>query len=280
MKIRVTKVKNETSEAVSIHFKQPFFYKIRYKAGQFISIFVVIDGKQYSAPYALSTSQLVDRDLAVTVKREKGDLVSNFLCDAMKPEMIIKISQPYGFWANDFNRHKEIVLIGGGSGISALFSIAKEALYKDTTSKVYLLYCNRNESSIIFKSELEDLSTMFPNRFSKRHVLSDPTDGWMGNKGKITPENTVLFLHSFGLNDIQHSVFFISSPKELMEAVLHGLGTIKIPTANIHVQDSCEVLSNHIVQIPSEIGQTKGSLHLSRILNPQPIWELALSCSF
>ncbi|MEL6802546.1 MAG: 2Fe-2S iron-sulfur cluster-binding protein, partial [Bacteroidota bacterium] len=63
-------------------------------------------------------------------------------------------------------------LIGAGSGITPLMSILRTALEEEPLSKIYLLYGNKTEDSIIFKAALDELEQKFPDRLFVTHTLS------------------------------------------------------------------------------------------------------------
>jgi ring-1,2-phenylacetyl-CoA epoxidase subunit PaaE len=72
------------------------------------------------------------------------------------------------------SKRRHVVLLGAGSGITPLISIAKTVLFAERESQVSLLYGNRNESSIIFRQELDALGQQYAGRFQVIHVLSQP----------------------------------------------------------------------------------------------------------
>ena len=83
---------------------------------------------------------------------------------------------PIGNFTTEFNsvNTRELVLFGGGSGITPLMSIAKSALDQEPNSNVTLVYANRAEDSIIFKSSIEQMKQ--DERFNVVHVLENESD--------------------------------------------------------------------------------------------------------
>ena len=79
------------------------------------------------------------------------------------------------FVLNDADRR--IILFGGGSGITPVISIIKSALATSHRS-MKLIYANRDERSIIFKTELDELARTHPDRFQIVHCLDD-IDGFL-----------------------------------------------------------------------------------------------------
>ena len=57
------------------------------------------------------------------------------------------------------------MLIGGGSGITPLFSIIKSVLIKEPASTVSLIYVNSNRENTIFYQQLEQWQSEYSSRF-------------------------------------------------------------------------------------------------------------------
>src|SRR5688572_3961824 len=75
VELTVKQVVHETKEAVSIVFEQPSDHRVKYKAGQFLTLIVPMQGKEVRRAYSLCSSPFVDEDLVVTVKRVDNGLM-------------------------------------------------------------------------------------------------------------------------------------------------------------------------------------------------------------
>ena len=170
--LKVKEVVRETSDSVTVHFKQPLFRKVKYKPGQFLTINFEIDGKKVSRSYSMSSAPNLDNTVAVTVKRVQGGLVSNYVNDKVSAGMSISMMQPVGKFTLevDKNLQRHIVLFGAGSGITPLMSILKSVLFFEPKSTVSLVYGNRRTDNIIFQKQLQELKQKFGDRFQKLHA--------------------------------------------------------------------------------------------------------------
>ena len=139
--LKVKEVVRETPDAISIHFEQPDTGEIEYKAGQFFTVIADINGQEVRRAYSVCSSPFVDANPAVAVKRVEGGLMSNHLNDNLKAGDTAKLMAPIGNFTTEFNsvNTRELVLFGGGSGITPLMSIAKSAL--DQEPKCYFGLC-------------------------------------------------------------------------------------------------------------------------------------------
>ena len=179
--LQVKDVIQETSDAVTIEFWHPLSEQIKYQAGQFLTLIVPADnGKKVRRSYSMSTSPHSDTSVGVTVKRVKGGLVSNYLCDKVSKGDFIEAIEPMGrfVFIPDAEQERHLVLIGAGSGITPLMSIAKSALQMEPKSKVSLLYGNRTPESIIFREQLLELENQYRERLKVTHILSQAPKDW------------------------------------------------------------------------------------------------------
>jgi ring-1,2-phenylacetyl-CoA epoxidase subunit PaaE len=184
--LRVKDIIQETRDAITIVFEHPS-QKINYKAGQFLTLIVPVQGKDVRRAYSLCSSPFVDTDLAVTVKRVENGLMSNWLADNLKAGQSLKIMEPMGQFTTEFEakRKRHLVMFAGGSGITPMLSIIKSILTQEPLSIVSLIYCNRDIESIIFKNELEKWETKFEGRLHVIHILDNAPMNWQGYSGLL-----------------------------------------------------------------------------------------------
>lgn len=77
--LKVAAIERETDDAVTIHLKQPLLRKVRYSAGQYLTLEVDVDGAKGCRAYSISSTPGLDKTLSITVKRVAGGKVSNRL---------------------------------------------------------------------------------------------------------------------------------------------------------------------------------------------------------
>jgi ring-1,2-phenylacetyl-CoA epoxidase subunit PaaE len=231
--LKVKEIVRETKDAISIVFEQPK-EKINYKAGQFLTLIVPVQGKEVRRAYSLCSSPFTDTDLAVTVKRVDGGLMSNWLADQLKSGNTVKVMEPMGQFTTEFDssRKRHLVMFAGGSGITPMMSIIKSILRQEPQSIVSLIYCNRDIDSIIFKSALEDLETKYEGRVHVIHILDNAPMNWQGYSGLLNHEMlTRLFerIPNWG-ND---TTYLMCGPEGMMKNVESLLNLRSIPSGKI-----------------------------------------------
>jgi ring-1,2-phenylacetyl-CoA epoxidase subunit PaaE len=172
--LKVLEVRNETDDTITISFKQPGLKKIKYLAGQYLTLQIRINGRRYIRPYSFSSSPSVDSTIDVTVKRVFGGIVSNYLNDNIKGDDVIEVLEPLGDFTCQLNTElKSVVFWGVGSGITPLYSIIKQLLVEDSLISIYLIYGNKSNSTVIFRDQLVKLKEKYSGRFKIYHFYSN-----------------------------------------------------------------------------------------------------------
>ena len=83
--LKVKAIRPETADAVTVVFEVPESLSdtFQYTQGQYLTLRFQFNGKEERRAYSMCSSPL-DQDLAVTVKRLNGGLVSNYIHDQLK----------------------------------------------------------------------------------------------------------------------------------------------------------------------------------------------------
>ena len=218
--LKVKEVVNETADAISIVFEQPED-KIEYKSGQFLTLISDIEGQSVRRAYSLSSSPFIDEDLAVTIKRVKGGLMSNFLNDTVKAGDTIEVMEPMGNFTTEYDssNKRHIIMFGGGSGITPLMSIAKSTLSQEAESMVTLIYANRDIDSIIFKSKLSEMETTFEGRLHVIHILDNAPLEWQGHSGLLNHDMLTKLFERIPDWGIDKTTYIMCGPEGMMNNV-------------------------------------------------------------
>jgi 3-ketosteroid 9alpha-monooxygenase subunit B len=164
----VARIIKETADAhtfVLTPHDQPF----RYRAGQFCTFRVTVEGEELYRSYSMSSAPETDTELMTTVKRVPGGKVSNWLVDNVVEGDELTMTRAAGTFCL---RPTPVPLLGfaGGSGVTPILSLAKSAL-ETTDRSVRLLCADRDRASVIFDATMADLVDRYPGRLSVvRHL--------------------------------------------------------------------------------------------------------------
>ena len=237
-KLKIVDVVHETPDAVSIHFKQPFFGKLKYTSGQFLTLLVNIEGRIERRCYSLNSAPRVDKTISVTVKRIKDGKVSNHLFNSVKVGDKMQVLHPMGEFKlePDPKKKRHVVLFGAGSGITPLMSILKSIIYHEPKSVVSLFYGNRDVESIIFNEELTILAEQFKERLHLVHILEEPGDFEDCYKGRVERTQVSDLLTKVPQFPFGETEAYICGPSGMMIEAEEGLKMAGLPIDNIHVE--------------------------------------------
>jgi ring-1,2-phenylacetyl-CoA epoxidase subunit PaaE len=228
---KTRKITYPATDAVTIHFDtngQTFDYL----PGQYVNVYITINGKTEQRSYSLSSSPYLDEAPAITVKRVEGGLVSNYLADHAHEIKEWEIEGPLGIFTADATctDKEQVLLIGGGSGITPLFSIAKSLLHRSAV-KVNIVYASRMQENTLFFEEFASLEAAFPERLQVYYAFSrHDRDREAGCRLYINERLNRLLLkkviRSLAGEEVQQAEWFVCGPEGLItltEAVAEGL---------------------------------------------------------
>ena len=210
--IKIKEVRKETSDAVSVHFDIPenIREEYRYKPGQYLTLKVTVNGEELRRAYSLCTSPYVDNVPAIAVKRVEDGRVSNYVNDQFAEGQQLEVMTPMGNFTTELNEFysRHFILYAGGSGVTPMMSILKSVLEIEPSSHVTLVYGNRDEESIIFNNELDELEGHFADRFKIVHCLNEAPEGWGGETGLLTSDKVTEIVNNIGgdIKNAQHKL--------------------------------------------------------------------------
>src|SRR6195952_3578866 len=172
LQLKVEAIKWETADTATFFFADISGKKIAYTAGQFITLVFTHHDEEIRRSYSLSSSPDEDM-LSITVKRITNGEISRFMLTKLKPGDILNAVEPAGrFTIGNTTSEKDIFLFAAGSGITPVFAQLKYALAQPGNSRFVLIYSSQNESSILFKEQLDELASAHPDRLRIIHLLS------------------------------------------------------------------------------------------------------------
>jgi ring-1,2-phenylacetyl-CoA epoxidase subunit PaaE len=233
--LKVKEIEKETEEAATIHFWHPLNEVVAYRPGQFLTLLLPFEDKKIRRSYSMSSSPYTDVSLAITIKRVPGGYASNLLLDTIKEGDVLEVMEPLGnfFPKQGDDQTRQVVFIGAGSGVTPLFSILKSVLMVEPESEVFLIYGSRNEESIIFKNKIAALEAKYGARFTVVHTLSQPSDAWTGEKGRLNKSHLLKIMEGLPALKKSEAEFFLCGPEDMMEEVHRALSILAIPENKI-----------------------------------------------
>jgi ferredoxin-NADP reductase len=146
-----------------------------FRAGQYLSLRVLVDDVSITRPYSLSSSpsDALDGFYLITIRKEENGFLTDFIWKNWEVGTKIESSGPEGNLYYDQLRDSEyIVGIAGGTGINPFMSIAKEIAAGNLNANLTLLYGSSEEDDIIFYDDIKKLEEQHSDKIKVVVVLS------------------------------------------------------------------------------------------------------------
>ncbi len=267
--LNIVAINKETEDTFTVSFKQPNLKKIKYLAGQYVTLIIRINGRRYLRPYSFSSTFGVDATIDITIKRVLGGIISNHVIDTAKVGDVMEVMHPMGdFLVSDSikKENKHIVLWAVGSGITPVYSILKDIL-KNHSNTLTLIYGNRSHTTVIFDQALKTLEDTYISRLNSIHYYTRPVLDISGThiiEGRIEPAKALAYIQS--ISDLEHTAHFICGPAGLKESVKTALADSNVISENIFSEDF-EIVKNEadFIDIHTQTIQIRKDSHLHSV---------------
>jgi 3-ketosteroid 9alpha-monooxygenase subunit B len=164
----VTRIIKETADTRTFVL-DPHEKPFSYRAGQFCTFHVTVDGEELYRSYSMSSAPETDSELMTTVKRVVGGKVSNWMVDNVVEGDELTMTRAAGTFVLS-PTSVPLLAFAGGSGVTPILSLTKSAL-ATTERAVRILCADRDRASVIFEAAIDELVERYPGRLSvDRHI--------------------------------------------------------------------------------------------------------------
>ena len=141
----------------------------------------------------------------------------------------VRVFGPIG----DFVLHetRPAMLVAGGVGITPLKGMAEYAADKTLPIPIRLVYSNRSEDEVVYRSELDVLEKQNPNLRVFHTLTRTAGKEWRGLTGRIDRE--LLQVAARGLAD---PTYYVSGTPRMVAGTLQLLEELHVPDADVEVE--------------------------------------------
>ncbi len=225
--LTVEQIVDVTADTRCIYFKPN--EKLSYRAGQYITLVLSLNGKEVRRPYSLSSSPALNEQPYITVKQIENGEVSRYLHNYLQVGDQLSFLEPNGRFCLPQNTPNELVFLAAGSGISPIIGLIKEAL-NTSNANIHLLYSNKNKAATIFYEELVTLQEQYPERLSISWFFSDSKFLLKARLSRIALEEYV----KEKLPNLKDVAFYTCGPFVYMEMVFITLLTLGVTPEQLY----------------------------------------------
>lgn len=235
--LKVKKIVRQTADAVCIELEIPAdkAEKFNYKQGQYLTFKMLDKGQEIRRSYSICSSPYNGEELKVAVKEVTNGAFSSFVNKQLKEGDELQTMEPTGNFFTELkpSNTKKYVGFAAGSGITPILSILKSVLQVETKSSFHLIYGNKDENSVIFKTDLEHLTSIYP-ALKVTYVYSRQDSGDKLFSGRIDDAKVKELIKKFDLT--KSDEFFICGPEEMIMAVSDNLKANKVDKTKVHYE--------------------------------------------
>lgn len=133
---------------------------------------------------------------------------------------------PFGKFYFNKDMKNDLILIGGGLGISPLMGITRYCNDNSLKNKINLIYSVRTPSDIVYDEEIKKIKEQNPNfNYTITITRPQPEQNWQGKTGRIDSN-----LLKENIDNVENSLYFLCGPLEFVKsniAMLENLGATK-----------------------------------------------------
>ncbi|WP_226345553.1 hybrid-cluster NAD(P)-dependent oxidoreductase [Agilicoccus flavus] len=210
----------------------------RHAAGQFLTLRLMFEGRAVSRCYTISSPPTRPDLIGITVKRQPGGLVSNWLHDTMEPGVRLAADGPFGTFtrehsggaSNDGVAGPAYLFLSGGSGATPLMSMTRAAFDLAADDDIVYVHSARTPADILFRRELELMTNLAPN-ITVHHLCEHdaPGERWGGFTGRLDADRLRVLVP-----DLHRREIFCCGPAPYMAGVRELLGELEFDMARYH----------------------------------------------
>jgi predicted ferric reductase len=149
---------------------------------------------------------------------------------ALKPREQVWLDGPHGVFSMDRAQAMGYVFVGGGIGITPLYSMLQTMVEREDVRPVLLFYGGGDWEDLTFREELDELSRQM--NLEIVYLLTTPPEGWEGETGYVTAEVLSRYLPK----QYKRFVYFVCGPGPMMDAMEEALPKLGVPPENVQTE--------------------------------------------
>jgi ferredoxin-NADP reductase len=223
MKLKVVEIIEETGSTKTFRFKRVDGSLPPFRPGQYVNLFVDVDGVLTSRPYSISSSP-GEKTFDLTIQQKPGGFVTRYLLNELQVGDELKSTGPQGhFYYEPLTDGKDLVLLAGGSGITPFMSMIRTLLNEDDVPEIQLIYGSRIPEDVIFGENLSTLANDHAS-FDYSLVISEPPEGYSGLCGFLDAK----LVHD-QVGEVEGKTFYICGPNVMYDFCLKALDELGVP---------------------------------------------------
>jgi ferredoxin-NADP reductase len=231
LQLEVSDIFDDTASTKTFRFKSIKGALPPFQAGQYINLYVNIDGVETARPYAISSCPSKRDYYDLTVKLVSGGFVTNYLLHNVTKGQLFLATSPMGtFYHNPLFHGNKLVFLAGGSGGAPARAMIESVLNRGLKMEFHLVYGNSYESDVIFADTFRELAAKHDN-FHLTEVISRPTEGFTGLTGHLNAQ-----LISDAVGRVSDKTFYVCGPTPFNDYCEAQLKLLEVENKRIRIE--------------------------------------------
>ena len=214
-KLKIIEIIDETPDIKTFRVEND---NIPFYPGQFFMVRFE-DSEAFKRAYSIASSPTQKHYIDITM-----NLVGEFTKKLWQAKVgnYLLFKGPYGKFYFDEAMSSDLILIGGGLGITPLISIIRHCNDKGLNNKIQLIYSVRTPRDIIYTEEIKKLKGQNPN-FNYTITITRPDDKtiWTGKTGRIDID-----LLKSSIGNVENSLYFLCGPISFVKSAIEMLESL------------------------------------------------------
>jgi ferredoxin-NADP reductase len=228
----VRSITTETERAKTFTLTLPAW--VMHQAGQHYDVRLTApDGYQAQRSYSIASEPERRGEIDLTVERISDGEVSPYMHDVLTVGDQLEIRGPIGgyfVWTAALGG--PLLLIGGGSGIVPLMAMIRHRIALRSDIHTRLLLSSRTADDIIYRSQLDELSSKRDGVDVLFTLTRQAPSGWTGYRRRIDDAMLREVLAPLG----NASRIYVCGPTLLVEAAANSLVRLGLPSDHIRTE--------------------------------------------
>jgi len=161
VRARIVKRVEESDDTFSLWLHANRHWK-GHRPGQHLALGVEIDGVRRQRVFSLSVADNAKKTLRVTIRRQPGDGVTDWLHRHARPGQTVDLSQAGGEFLLPPAVPEHLLMIAGGSGMTPMMAMLHDLAERAHDGDIVLLQLCRSADQRLFAGELAALEPRLP----------------------------------------------------------------------------------------------------------------------
>ena len=223
IQVPVIHVIRETEDISTFRMARPEGFE--FKAGQFLTVRVNVDGKAVVRCYTISSAPEARGYLEISVKRQ--GLLSGTLHATVRAGSMLAVNAAGGHFVYPDGDDRPLALIAGGVGITPMMCMLRHGIQAEPTRPVTLLYSVHGHRDVAFRDELRLIAGRHPQvRVCITATRGPHEAGHLSGRidGRMISEQVA---------DLANTIFMLCGPGPMIEGIKRTLAELGVPDTQV-----------------------------------------------